>query len=227
MRRHILFFLAAAAVAQTPRVGNARLETRALSESLGKAMARIPGTAWAGYEIPAHRRSHYGCDGNGSSTTAYLEGAPTVYVLYRLENGTPVKMHFTSPGCVLDTAGLPLVWFTGVTEQQNADYIVSLARPSGGAPMPLRRNAVFWMSQLAGDKMAGIIKDMAENDPETAVKKQAVFALSQLPKDQGIPLLIDLAKSNKNAEVRRQAVFWLGQSGDARAIQFIESVLTR
>jgi hypothetical protein len=226
MRPYILIFLAAAAVAQTPRVDNARLETRALSESLGKAMARIPGTAWAGYEMPAHGRSHYGCN-DWNSTTAHLEGDKTVYVLYKLENGSPTKLQITSSSCVLDTAGLPLLWFTGVKPEETAGYLTSLANPKGQASSQLRRNALFLMSQLAGEKMAAQIRDSAENDPDTAVKKHAVFALPQLPKDQGIPLLIDLAKSNRNAEVRRQAVFWLGQSGDARAFAFIASVLTK
>jgi len=73
----------------------------------------------------------------------------------------------------------------------------------------------------------GAINDAIENDPDTEVKKRAVFALTQMPEGEGIPLLISVAKTNNNPDVRKQAVFWLGQSHDPRALDFIESVLTR
>lgn len=91
----------------------------------------------------------------------------------------------------------------------------------------VRSQALFWLAQKAGKKIAGAITDAIENDPDTEVKKRAVFALSQMPQSEGIPLLIQVAKTNNNPVVRKQAVFWLGQSHDPRALDFIESVLTR
>jgi hypothetical protein len=93
-------------------------------------------------------------------------------------------------------------------------------------PSPhIRGQALFWLSQKAGKKAAAAISDAIENDPDTHVKEHAVFALSQLPKDEGIPKLIEVARSQKNPEVRKKAFFWLGQSGDPRALAFIEQVL--
>ncbi len=93
-------------------------------------------------------------------------------------------------------------------------------------PSPhIRGQAIFWLSQKAGKKAASAITDAIENDPDTHVKERAVFALSQLPKDEGIPKLIEVARSQKNPEVRKKAFFWLGQSGDPRALAFIEQVL--
>ena len=91
----------------------------------------------------------------------------------------------------------------------------------------VRGQALFWLAQKAGKKIAGAINDAIENDPDTEVKKRAVFALTQMPEGEGIPLLIQVAKTNNNPAVRKQAVFWLGQSHDPRALNFIESVLTR
>jgi phosphoribosyl-AMP cyclohydrolase len=91
----------------------------------------------------------------------------------------------------------------------------------------VRGQALFWLAQKAGKKVAGAITDAIENDPDTEVKKRAVFALTQMPQEEGIPLLIQVAKTNRNPAVRKQAVFWLGQSHDPRALDFIESVLTR
>lgn len=89
----------------------------------------------------------------------------------------------------------------------------------------VREQAIFWLAQKAGKKAASFLKDTVDNDPDTDVKKRAVFALSQMPKDEGIPLLIRVAKTNANPSVRKQAIFWLGQSHDARALDYIESVL--
>ena len=91
----------------------------------------------------------------------------------------------------------------------------------------VRGQALFWLAQKAGKKIAGAINDAIQSDPDTEVKKRAVFALTQMPEGEGVPMLIQVAKTNNNPEVRKQAVFWLGQSHDPRALDFIESVLTR
>jgi hypothetical protein len=91
----------------------------------------------------------------------------------------------------------------------------------------VRGEALFWLSQRAGQRAAGEITSAIENDPDTEVKRRAVFALSQLPKDEGVPLLIQTARSNKNPAVRKQAMFWLGQSKDPRALAFFEEVLAK
>jgi HEAT repeat protein len=91
-----------------------------------------------------------------------------------------------------------------------------------------RKDAVFWLSQAAGDAATAGLTELAENeDEDREVRDQAVFALSQLPEDQGIPVLIRLARSNKDPKVRRKALFWLGQSDDPRALRLIEEILTK
>lgn len=89
----------------------------------------------------------------------------------------------------------------------------------------IRGEAIFWLAQMAGLKMAATITAAIDNDPDTEVKKRAVFALSQLPKDQGVPLLIDVARKNPNPAVKKQAIFWLGQSKDPRAVDFFAEIL--
>jgi HEAT repeat protein len=90
----------------------------------------------------------------------------------------------------------------------------------------MRGQALFWLAQRAGQKVAeSAINDAIANDPETEVKKKAVFALTQMPSGEGVPLLIQVARTNRNLEVRKQAMFWLGQSKDERALAFIEQIL--
>jgi hypothetical protein len=108
-------------------------------------------------------------------------------------------------------------------EPSALEALIGLARQDASAHV--RGQALFWLAQRAGSKVAGVITRAIDDDPETEVKKRAVFALSQLPRDEGVPLLIDTARRNRNPAVRKQAMFWLGQSNDPRALSFFEEVL--
>lgn len=91
-----------------------------------------------------------------------------------------------------------------------------------------RSQAVFWVSQAAGDKAAEGLKELVDDDDEDReVRDQAVFGLSQLPKDDGIPILVRVARTNKDPEIRKKAMFWLGQSEDPRALALFEEILAK
>lgn len=105
------------------------------------------------------------------------------------------------------------------------DYLLTDAR-SGSTPH-VRSQALFWLSQRAGDRAAGAITEAIDQDPDTDVKRKAVFALSQLPAAEGVPRLIEVARAHSNPAVRKQAFFWLGQSKDPRALAFFADVLKR
>lgn len=124
-----------------------------------------------------------------------------------------------------DTVRAHVPFALSVSREPGAlDEMLRMAREDSSAHV--RGQALFWVAQKAGTKAAGAIADAIENDPNTEVKKKAVFALSQLPKDDGVPKLIEVARNNRNLAVRKQAMFWLGQSGDPRALQFFEEILS-
>lgn len=105
--------------------------------------------------------------------------------------------------------------------------LLSLAHDHA-APRETRKQAVFWVSQAAGDRVAeGLNGLVADDDEDHEIREQAVFALSQLPKDQGVPILIRTATSNRDPGIRKKAMFWLGQSEDPRALALFEDILTR
>jgi hypothetical protein len=92
----------------------------------------------------------------------------------------------------------------------------------------VRKQAVFWVSQAAGEKAtAGLVEVAGDAAADQDVRLQAVFAISQRPKDEGIPALLEIARNSKDPRIRKQSIFWLGQSGDPRAIAYFESVLTK
>lgn len=105
------------------------------------------------------------------------------------------------------------------------DRLIQAARRDDSAQV--REQALFWLSQKAGQRATAAISRAVDDDPESQVRQHAVFALSQLPREEGVPRLIALARSHRDPRVRERAMFWLGQSGDPRALAFFEEVLKR
>jgi hypothetical protein len=105
--------------------------------------------------------------------------------------------------------------------------LLAVAKNSAAATSN-RKDAVFWLSQEAGDAATKGLTELADDeDQDREVREQAVFAISQLPEEKGVPILIRLARSNKDPKVRRKALFWLGQSDDPRALALFEEILTK
>jgi HEAT repeats len=186
-----------------------------------------------------------------------LEPAAEMAVFIRLENGRLDRVRTFSTSCPVDAGGRTVQWLTGVRpadsvswlharvgtaesrrsvddaltalamhgEPAAVDRLIDSARH--GATTHTRGQALFWLSQRAGQKAVGAISDVVEKDPDTDVRKRAVFALSQLPDGEGVPKLIDVARRHSNKAVQKQAFFWLGQSKDRRALAFFADVLTK
>jgi len=92
-------------------------------------------------------------------------------------------------------------------------------------PQAVRRDAVFWLGQAAGDAATKGLADVAEDaNGDLEVRKAAVFALSQ-QRGTGVESLLTIARTSKDREIRKQAIFWLGQSRDPRALDYFETVL--
>jgi len=207
------------------------------------------GIGCPGCRLEDHGSFTVGDRDHRSDRTLSLEGDDTILVLFRAEQGRVGRIRSYSSGCALDAGGLSVVWLTDVRPAESVrllrslvatddsalaalafhadpsalDALIGLARQDASGHV--RGQALFWLAQRAGSKVAGVITRAIEDGPETEVKKRAVFALSQLPHDEGVPILIDTARKNRNPAVRKQAVFWLGQSHDPRALSFFEEVL--
>ncbi len=109
--------------------------------------------------------------------------------------------------------------------------LLRIARAERGGGRRGKHDVTFWLAQYAAAKLAGSDNPFAANDDrdpggEETLKEHAVFALSQLRNGEGIEPLIQVARTNRNAAVRAKAMFWLGESGDRRALDLFEQVLT-
>jgi HEAT repeat protein len=174
-----------------------------------------------------------------------------LHVLYRVEDGEVTSVRLSSPEC---NSTRVVQWLPNPDPGESARFLVRLindprdrgvAKKAVGALAlhrdtvnelinlakkhesgSIRSAALFWVSQRAGDRAAGVLKDAIDNDPEEDVRAKAVFGISQLPDDKSIPLLIQLMKTHGSRAVRKKAAFWLGQKDDPRALAALEEVLT-
>ena len=205
MRRAIFLILAAVlcARAQQPRLENARLETRPVAGNLESTMRTLlaaqSSPAWIGYAVAVVPGDRQMCGwDNGRSTSHHLslEGATTMFVLYRAEQQAITRLRLATPDCDIDAGGLPVIWLTGVDAGERVRYLQSLTGASRiGDPALLaislhnhpsaipalvrtaredksahvRGQALFWLAQSAQRKLALDTAAAAiENDPELA-----------------------------------------------------------
>lgn len=102
--------------------------------------------------------------------------------------------------------------------------LLEIAR--GGAETRVRRQAVFWLGQEAGERATAGLTSIIADDDELEVREHAVFALSQRPEPGAVDALIAIARDNREPMLRKRAIFWLGQHGDdPRVLDFLEELL--
>jgi hypothetical protein len=103
--------------------------------------------------------------------------------------------------------------------------LLRIAR-NAGANDEVRKGAVFWLSQQAGDRITAELGSLVNDDnEERELRKHAVFALSQRPREEAVPELLRIARTHHDPEIRKTAMFWLGQSHDPRALALFEEIL--
>jgi hypothetical protein len=104
--------------------------------------------------------------------------------------------------------------------------LLAIARDRG-RPGEVRKSAVFWVSQHAGDKVAGDLETMvADSGEDLDLREHAVFALSECLGEDALSVLGNIALENDHPELRRQALFWLAQRDDPAVLDFFERILT-
>jgi hypothetical protein len=115
--------------------------------------------------------------------------------------------------------------YSRLDDPSGARELLRVAR--GDDATDLRKKAIFWLGQRAGEEITRDLGDLVGNESEDEeIREQAIFALSQR-RGEGVPALLQIARTNPDPRLRKRAIFWLGQSGDPRAIELFESILTK
>lgn len=216
------FLLLTGAAAQTPRVANAQLETRAstsLQAEVRAAQARNQ-PLWVGYAVESARDIESCCHWNGrsgcllekgkgqapavpASGPVQLEASRYAMVLLRLEAGAVSKVQHFSLGCELDAGGLPLLWLNGVTAQESLEFLraqVNEAKPDG----PL--GAIAAHKSAAADR---ILEGFLDAGQPVEIRRKACFWLGSSRGQAGQAALERVLREDPSDRVREQAVFAL------------------
>ena len=129
---------------------------------------------------------------------------------------------YSADAIAVDDRGI-LFAYSRIHDPSGARELLRVAR--GDDAMDLRKKAIFWLGQRAGEEITRDLGDLAGSESEDEqVREQAVFALSQR-RGEGVPALIQIARTNSDPRLRKRAIFWLSQSNDPRAVDLFETIL--
>jgi hypothetical protein len=93
-------------------------------------------------------------------------------------------------------------------------------------PGDVRQSAVFWLGQLAGQKVTeGLVALVGDDAENMEVRETAVFALSQRHGSENTHHLARIARTNRHPQLRKQALFWLAQRDDPLVLDIFEEIL--
>lgn len=209
---------------ESPRVENAKFETRAVTGSLAETLRGIVAQAdkpeWVAYGVPEISGERSVCCGNytdgdgmncgtcrlekesgGSGDTTHsngtmkLEGPRQLFVLFRVEGKQVMKIRSASEDCTLDAGGLPFVWLTGVKPAESVTLLEGFVR-----------GANF------------------EGHGDHGVAHGALSAIA-LHADAAADRAFDSFIASEQPEgLRRQAAFWLGAARGKAGYQLLEKM---
>jgi hypothetical protein len=215
------FTFAATASAQTPTLVNGTLESRAATQTVEREitalMSRVSGPAWIGYAVSVNRRDgESGCwasDGTSGRTRVgplKLEGADSIFVLYRIADRAVQRIRIASPECPLDTGGLTLYWLTGVRAPDSVDWLEKLATGDGAGSRKLASSATMAIALHEDSRATDRLIALARDDKSSDVRGNAIFWVAQRAGDRAVGAITQ-ALEDPETEIRKKAVFALSQ----------------
>lgn len=115
--------------------------------------------------------------------------------------------------------------------QMDADAAVPILKKvlarRDACSVPLRRKAMFIVSQKRTAETEDILLDAARTDPDPEVREQAVFWLSQVGTERAIGALDSILQSSRDVDVQKKALFALSQIRGGRAAQILRRYAQR
>jgi HEAT repeat protein/TolA-binding protein len=134
-------------------------------------------------------------------------------------------------GCSTENDDDPRMVALNALLQMDADAAVPILKKvlarRDPCSVPLRRKAMFIVSQKRTEGTEDILLDAARTDPDPEVRGQAVFWLSQVGTERAIGALDSILQSAQDVEVQKKALFALSQIRGARAGQILRQYALR
>jgi len=139
-----LLLAAIPVLAQTPRVVNAKFETRPATQSLDAILRAAPSPSWVGYAVPRvpgrGRSCWYDYRGRAAGPAGYqsavpAEGRSTLMILFRINNAQVESIRTFTADCEVDAGGLPFLWLTGVKPADSLALLAARTTESHRSPI--------------------------------------------------------------------------------------------
>jgi HEAT repeat protein len=92
---------------------------------------------------------------------------------------------------------------------------------------PLRRKAVFLLSQKETPATADALLRVAQTDPDREVREQAVFGLSQVRTEHAVDVLLGIVNDGRDAGLQEKALYALSEQSSVRATQALRDIAAR
>jgi HEAT repeat protein len=92
---------------------------------------------------------------------------------------------------------------------------------------PLRRKAIFLVSQKHTSETEALLLGAARNDPDEEVREQAVFWLSQVGTERSVSALDSILRTARDRKLQEKAIFALAQVNNTRASAAIREFAER
>jgi HEAT repeat protein len=182
------------------------------------------------------------------------QAQPNAYILIRLDQGAVSRVRFVSAGCRLNAGGLSFTWLTGVQPEDSVAYLGTLAAgsdkrladealavlslhatpkatsvlaslTSSAHPFWLREKAAFWLGVQRGHDGLLVLKQLAQTDTDTELRKKLTFDISTNSDPAAIDELLRMAKSDADPEVRGQALFWVAHKAGQKAVAMLNNAV--
>jgi hypothetical protein len=209
------------------RIGNARMETRTVAQTLDRevqAVAARGGSAWVGYRIPMIPGERHMCCIDVRSSTNDCCG------MCRLESGGGVTARASAR---LATGGSPVV------VESPTDLII-LARVENREVTRIRTFTpdcdidagdmpIVWLERVSPADSVGwlgtLLKGTGMAREETRLGRPAMSALGLHSGEEALRALLSLAREDVRDPIRGQALFWLAQRDNHEATVAIENAV--
>ncbi len=241
-----LLLLALLAGAAEPRIQDATLDTRPVTHGLAATLATLAGAArdaaWIGYSVPAVNDATMCCyestaaaekggcggcrlEGRGAFTVhgdAHpLEKSGRVNVLYRAEKGALTDVRAFSAECVLDAAGRPVHWLTGVEPADSVRHLQDLVATHARRDDEIAEHALAALASHAGIEASRALASFTERAQPREIRKKAAFWLGSSRGREGLETLRGLLRDDPDPEIREHAIFALHVSDTPDATDLI------
>ncbi len=92
----------------------------------------------------------------------------------------------------------------------------------------MRRQAVFWLSQVGSDRAVTALDSILRNATDPELQDKAIFALGQIHQGRAAQILRDYAANERAPdEAREKTIFWLGQQHSQENAAFLRGLYAK